>query len=148
MFWARACDQLAIKGAHMTKAGERNLLFTKEHEWVKVNERGALMGITDYAQSSLGDVVYVELPKVGSVISKGKAIGVVESVKAVSDIYAPMSGTVKAVNREVIDHPEKINSDPFGEGWLITIELTNVDETKELLDDKAYQQLLTEEAKQ
>jgi glycine cleavage system H protein len=120
-------------------------LFTKEHEWVKLAQNKALVGITHYAQSSLGDVVYVELPSVGQKIEQGKAIGVVESVKAVSDIYAPISGIVKKVNQEVLNQPEKINLDPYNEGWLLEIEVE--DQPQALLEAKDYEELLLEVAK-
>lgn len=122
-------------------------LFTKEHEWVKIEKSKALMGITHYAQSSLGDVVYVELPRPGTRIEKGKAIGVVESVKAVSDIYAPVSGTVKEVNQQVIDQPENINNDPYDRGWLLSVEMSDEDRPSSLLDAKDYGELLAGEAK-
>jgi glycine cleavage system H protein len=118
--------------------------FTKEHEWVKIDGTKALVGISHYAQSSLGDVVYVELPKIGQKIEQGKAIGVVESVKAVSDIYAPITGIVKNINPEVIAHPEKINIDPY-ENWLLEIEIET--DLEPLLDAKAYGELLEKEAK-
>lgn len=113
-------------------------LYTKEHEWVKVQGDTATVGITDYAQSSLGDIVYVELPKPGTLLTQFKPIGVVESVKAVSDIYAPLSGTVTEVNGAVEDDPAKVNGDPFGEGWLIKLKLSDPAETKALLDAAAY----------
>ena len=113
-------------------------LYTKEHEWVKVQGDTATVGITDYAQSSLGDIVYVELPKPGTALLQFKPIGVVESVKAVSDIYAPLSGTVTEINGAVEDDPAKVNGDPFGEGWLIKLKLSDPAETKALLDAAAY----------
>jgi glycine cleavage system H protein len=117
-------------------------LYTKEHEWVKVDGSNALIGITDYAQSSLGDIVYVELPKPGAKLQQGKPIGVVESVKAVSDIYAPVSGTVVEVNGGVEDDPAKVNGDPFGDGWLVKIALSNPEESKSLLAGSDYDKLL------
>lgn len=131
----------------MAKKTPDDRLFSEEHEWVKIENSQALMGISDHAQSSLGDVVYVELPDVGKVVKKGAAIGVVESVKAVSDIYAPISGIVKAVNREVIEHPERINLDAYGEGWLLLIEVSDQNEQKLLLSPDAYQKLLERETK-
>lgn len=121
-------------------------LFTKEHEWVKLDQKSALVGITHYAQSSLGDVVYIELPKVGTYIEEGKPIGVVESVKAVSDIYAPVSGVVKMVNQQVLDQPERINLDPYQEGWLLVVEISE-ELPNALLDAKDYGELLDKEAK-
>lgn len=131
----------------MTKETPTDRMFSEEHEWVKIGGREALMGISDHAQSALGDVVYIELPQVGSLIQRGKAIGVVESVKAVSDIFAPMSGKVLAVNQLVIEKPEIVNLDPYGEGWLLKIEPTNQDEAKDLLAATDYQNLLEREAK-
>jgi glycine cleavage system H protein len=129
------------------KAIPDDRLYSPEHEWLKIQENGAAMGITDYAQCSLGDVVYVELPKIGEHIEQGKAIGVVESVKAVSDIFAPISGTVTAQNSNVIEKPELINNDPYGEGWLLTIEVANFEEQKNLINKEAYEKLLQKEAK-
>ncbi len=122
-------------------------LFTEEHEWIKINNDEALIGISHHAQSALGDVVYVELPEVGKSLKKGTAIGVVESVKAVSDIYAPLSGVVVAVNQNVIDHPEGINQDPYGEGWLLQIKLNNLEEKSHLLDAERYGEILCKENK-
>lgn len=131
----------------MTQKAPQDCLFSEEHEWIKPTGKDALMGISDHAQSSLGDVVYVELPDIGSHIKKGSTIGVVESVKAVSDIYAPISGIVVAVNQDVINHPEKINQDPYGEGWLLTIEITEPPEQKSLLSLNAYEKMLELEKK-
>jgi glycine cleavage system H protein len=120
-------------------------LYTKEHEWVKIDGPIATIGISDHAQSALGDIVYVELPKPGVSLAQGKPIGVVESVKAVSDIYAPMSGTVTEVNGAIEDDPAKVNADPYGAGWLVKVKLTQAGETKSLLDAAAYEQLLKSE---
>src|SRR5690606_8070928 len=122
-------------------------LFSEEHEWVKIHGNEAIFGISDYAQCSLGDVVYVELPECGKEITQGKPIGVVESVKAVSDIYAPLSGIVIAVNQNVLDHPEQINRDPYGEGWMIKIKVENPLESQKLLNSKDYGEFLAQEAK-
>lgn len=121
-------------------------LFTKEHEWIKIEGDHAIIGISDHAQHSLGDVVYIELPELGSTIEIGKAIGVVESVKAVSDIYAPITGVITAFNSEVIERPEIINQDPYEKGWLIKISITK-DNRENLLNASDYEQLLTREAK-
>lgn len=129
----------------MAKSTPKDRLFSEEHEWVKMDKE-TFMGISDHAQAALGDVVYVELPRVGSEISKGSAIGVVESVKAVSDIYAPLSGKVVAVNQKVIEHPEVINQDPYGEGWLLKIEPSDEHESKSLLSPDDYENLLAKEA--
>jgi glycine cleavage system H protein len=120
-------------------------MYTKEHEWVKIDGAIATIGISNHAQSALGDIVYVELPKPGAVLAKGKPIGVVESVKAVSDIYAPLSGTVTEVNGSVEDDPAKVNADPYGAGWLAKISVANADEAKSLLDAAAYDELLKSE---
>lgn len=131
----------------MSKTTPPDRLFSEEHEWVKLDSHETMIGISDHAQAALGDVVYVELPEVGSAIKKGKAIGVVESVKAVSDIYAPLSGTVIAVNQLVIEHPEKINADPYGDGWLLKITPSDQSEASVLLSPSAYQTLLDKEAR-
>jgi len=120
-------------------------LYTKEHEWVKIDGANATIGISDHAQSALGDIVYVELPKPGATLAQGKPIGVIESVKAVSDIYAPISGTVTEVNGAVEDDPAKVNADPYGTGWLAKITITNADEAKSLLDAASYEQFLKSE---
>lgn len=131
----------------MAKDIPSDRLFSTEHEWVKIEGTVATLGITDYAQCALGDVVYVELPPVGSAITKGKAIGVVESVKAVSDIYAPVSGVVKAINKHIIESPEHINLDPYGAGWMLEVELTHSTEQRALLDKESYLALLEQETK-
>jgi glycine cleavage system H protein len=105
----------------------------------------ATFGISDHAQSALGDIVYVELPKPGAALAQGKPIGVVESVKAVSDIYAPISGTVTEVNGAIEDDPAKVNADPYGAGWLVKVKIANPDEAKTLLDAAAYEELLKAE---
>ncbi len=116
--------------------------YTKEHEWVKIDGSTATVGITDYAQSSLGDIVYVELPKPGTKLERTKAMGVVESVKAVSDIYAPVSGTVREVNAAVEDDPAKVNADPLGAGWLVKLDLDGAADADGLLDAGAYEELV------
>ncbi len=132
----------------MTASIPDDRLFSAEHEWLKLEVDSALMGISDHAQHALGDVVYVELPAVGREISRGLAIGVVESVKAVSDIYAPVSGVITAINHEVLEHPDLINKDPYGQGWLLKIALKNSSESlKYLLSAYDYRDLLTKEAK-
>jgi glycine cleavage system H protein len=117
-----------------------DLKYTAEHEWVRgrAGSSTVRVGITDYAQEALGDVVYVSLPDVGAEAAKGAAVGEVESTKSVSDIYAPLSGTVSARNEKLDEHPELINSDPYGEGWIIEIDLADQTETDELLDAAAY----------
>jgi len=116
--------------------------YTKEHEWVKIDGQNAVVGITDYAQSSLGDIVYVEMPKPGASIERSKPIGVVESVKAVSDIYAPVSGTVTEVNAAVEEDQTKVNSDPFGEGWLVKLTVADGADRTDLMDAAAYDELV------
>ncbi len=121
--------------------------YTKEHEWIKAEGKNATIGITDYAQQSLGDIVFVELPKVGAEIAAGKAFGTVESVKAVSDLYAPASGTVNEVNAELATAPEKINKDAHG-AWMLKITLKNPDELASLLSAKDYEKFVSEEGGQ
>jgi len=116
--------------------------YTKEHEWVKIDGKNAVVGITDYAQSSLGDIVYVEMPEPGASIERSKPIGVVESVKAVSDIYAPVSGTVSEVNAAVEEDQTKVNSDPFGEGWLVKLTIADGADRTDLMDAAAYDELV------
>jgi glycine cleavage system H protein len=122
-----------------------NFRYTKQHEWVDVKGDIATIGITDYAQQELGDVVFVELPKVGSQITVGKSFGNVESVKAVSEIYAPVSGAVTETNEELHNTPEKINSDPHGSAWLVKVKLSNAAEVSGLMDAAAYQAFIASE---
>ena len=122
------------------------LKYTEEHEWVMVEEELAVIGISDFAQDALGDVVFVELPEVGTVLEAGKAFGVVESVKAVSDIYAPVSGTVEEINDDLVDTPEIINTSPYEDGWMIKIRMNDPSEADELMDAEAYQALIAEES--
>jgi glycine cleavage system H protein len=131
----------------MTSSLPIDFFYTSEHEWAKEEEQVILIGITDHAQHALGDVVFVELPEEGTAIEKGRPIGVVESVKAVSDLYAPISGIVRAVNRKVIDSPELLNKDPYGQGWMLKIEPTDKSQLANLLDHRAYGVLLNKEAK-
>ena len=119
--------------------------YTKEHEWIKADGKNATIGITNYAQESLGDIVFVELPKVGSEIVAGKTFGSVESVKAVSDLYAPASGAVAEINTELATAPEKINKDAHS-AWLIKITLKNPSELNSLLSAQAYEKFVSEEA--
>lgn len=119
-----------------------DLLYTKEHEWVKLDGATAIVGITDYAQSSLGDIVYVEMPKPGAAVEQFNQMGVIESVKAVSDIFAPLSGTIAEVNGDVENDPAKVNSEPYVGGWLVKITLADAAQTKNLLDAAAYQKVV------
>jgi glycine cleavage system H protein len=121
-----------------------NYRYTKEHEWIEVDGTSAAVGITDYAQSSLGDIVFVDLPKVGDAVEAGKIFGSVESVKAVSDLYAPASGTVTAVNEELASAPEKINSDA-NKTWMLKLDLTNAAEADGLLSAADYEKFISEE---
>jgi glycine cleavage system H protein len=116
-----------------------DLHYSKDHEWVRVEGDIGVVGITDHAQDALGDVVYVELPKVGEEFSAHEAFGSVESVKAVSDIFTPVSGEVAAVNDTLNDEPEKVNSDPYGEGWMIKIKLKTAGEVDSLLTAAEYE---------
>ena len=121
------------------------LFFTKEHEWLRLEGTEAVIGITDFAQESLGDVVFVDLPAAGSDVTAGKPFGVVESNKSVSDLYAPVSGRVVAVNTELAGAPEAVNRDPYGAGWMIRVGLTSADDVKGLLDAKQYEALVESE---
>ena len=117
--------------------------YTKEHEWVNLEGNRAKIGITEHAQSELGDIVFVELPAVGTTVKKGENLATVESVKAVSDIYAPMSGSVVEVNSQLESSPETINQDPHGMGWLIVLEVNDPSEADTLLDAASYERHLT-----
>lgn len=119
--------------------------YAKSHEWIKVEGNKALVGITSFAQEHLGDVVFVELPAVGRKLAKGEAFGVVESVKSVSDIYAPAGGTVTRVNDRLNGEPALINADAMGDGWIMEIELTDPSDINDLLDAAAYEKHLEEE---
>ena len=123
-----------------------DLLFTTEHEWLRREDDGSVtVGITDHAQAALGDLVYVELPEVGQDVDSGGDMAVVESVKAASDVYAPIDGSVVAVNEELADDPEKINAEPYGDGWIVRLQpAADIDES-ELMTPDAYQALLDEE---
>jgi glycine cleavage system H protein len=118
------------------------LRYSQEHEWVAVDGDIATIGITDYAQEQLGDVVYVELPAAGKVLNKDDTFGVVESVKAVSDIYAPVSGTVTETNADLPNAPELVNADPYGKAWMIRVRLSNPQEVNEMMDAAAYQKFV------
>jgi glycine cleavage system H protein len=123
-----------------------DLLYTSEHEWLRRENDGSVtMGVTDHAQSALGDLVYVELPEVGQDVDSGGDMAVVESVKAASDVYAPIDGSIVAVNEELADDPEKINADPYGDGWIVRIQPNDsIDESAFMAPD-AYQELLDQE---
>jgi len=121
-----------------------DLKYTRDHEWARVKGNRVTVGITDFAQDQLGDVVYVELPDVGDVVKKGEAFGVVESTKAVSDLFAPVSGKVVEVNDPLGDAPETINEDPYEEGWMIVVEVAGTGDLDDLLDPAAYQKFVEE----
>jgi glycine cleavage system H protein len=118
------------------------LRYTREHEWAKVEGKRARVGITHYAQDQLGDVVFIELPKVGAKVAQMQTFGVVESVKAVSDLFAPLSGVVVEVNQELTQQPERVNRDPYGAGWLIVVELANPAEAEKLMSAQQYEEFL------
>jgi len=122
------------------------LRYTRTHEWVRVEGDVAVVGVTDFAQSELGDITYLELPEPGTVVKQGESMGVIESVKAASDIYAPVSGEVVEVNRSVVDSPELVNKSPYDEAWLAKIRLSAAEELERLMDSAAYRQFLTETA--
>ena len=116
-----------------------DLRYTPEHEWVRIDGEVATIGVTDYAQGELGDIVFVELPAVNSTTTQMQPFGTIEAVKTVSELFAPLSGTISEVNGKLSDHAELINQDPYGEGWLIKIKLSNKDEAKKLLAAEEYQ---------
>ncbi len=115
-----------------------DLKYTKEHEWIKIENDEGVIGITDYAQDQLGDIVYVELPEAGETFNAMESFGSIDSVKTSSELYIPVSGEVIEVNEDVIDRPELVNEDPYGKGWLIKIRITNPEDLKNLLDASAY----------
>ena len=122
-----------------------NLRYTKEHEWARQEGNRVVVGITDYAQKELGDVVFVELPEVGTTIAAMDMFGVVESVKAVSDLYAPVSGTVVEANIVLEDQPELVNASPYGQGWMVVIEAMHLEELQQLLTATEYQAYVAQE---
>jgi glycine cleavage system H protein len=115
-----------------------NLKYTKDHEWIKVEGNEAVVGVTDFAQSQLGDVVFVEIETEGETLDKEEVFGTIEAVKTVSDMFMPVSGKVIAVNEKLADAPEVVNKDPYGDGWMVRIEMTNPDEVNELLSAEQY----------
>lgn len=122
----------------------KELKYSNDHEWVKIEGNKATIGVTDFAQSQLGDVVFVELPEVGAEVAAGSGFSVIESVKAVSDIYAPLSGTVIEINEVLADAPETVNQDAYGAGWIVILEISDESQLGELLDSDAYEKLLAE----
>lgn len=122
-----------------------DLKYSKEHEWLLVEGKVVTVGITAFAEAQLGDVVFVELPAVGDKVTKDEAMGVVESVKAVSDVYAPVSGTVVEVNDDLSENTELVNQDPYGDGWMVKIEMTDPTDLEELLTAEEYQAFVSEQ---
>ena len=119
-----------------------DLKYTEEHEWVAVDGDIATIGITDYAQGELGDLVFVELPEVGTDVEQSSAFGTVEAVKAVSDLFAPISGSVTEINETLADDPEVVNKDPYGDGWMIKVKISDSSQLDDLLDAEAYKELI------
>lgn len=117
----------------------KELKYSKEHEWVRVEGNKAYIGITDFAQSELGDIVFVELPEAGDELSQNSTFGTVESVKTVSDLYAPVSGTILEINESLADSPEKVNESPYGDGWMLVVELKDASELDNLLTAEQYE---------
>jgi len=126
----------------MTNEVKDDLKYTKTHEWLKVKENKAVVGITDHAQSELTDIVYVELPSIGKEVKKGDELCVVESVKSVSEIYAPVSGKIVNVNKKLEDTPETINKSPYDDGWLVELEIKDKSEVNSLMDAKSYKKTI------
>ncbi|HET6748544.1 MAG TPA: glycine cleavage system protein GcvH [Actinomycetes bacterium] len=120
------------------------LKYTREHEWARADGDRVTVGITDYAQEALGDIVYVDVPRVGATVTGGEPFGEVESTKSVSDLYSPVSGTIVERNDELDKSPELINSDPYGQGWLVVVEATDTGELDELMDADAYAEMVAE----
>jgi glycine cleavage system H protein len=121
-----------------------DLKYTREHEWARLEDNRATVGITDYAQESLGDIVYIDIPSVGTAVAAGERFGEVESTKSVSDLYSPVSGTIVDRNADLDKNPEIINSDPYGRGWLVVVEVTESGQFGGLLDAEAYTKLVAE----
>jgi len=120
-----------------------DLLYTSDHEWVSVVGNVATIGITDFAQGELGDIVFVEFPELNSTVEKGQSAGSIEAVKTVADLYMPISGTVIAVNENLDDNPEAVNDTPYGDGWMVKVEIANQDEISDLLTATAYDDLIS-----
>jgi glycine cleavage system H protein len=121
-----------------------NLKYTKDHEWIRIESGVGVIGITDYAQGELGDVVFVELPSAGKKLERGQSFGTVEAVKAVSDLYSPVSGEVKEINKAIQDSPEIVNKEPYEGGWMLKVAIDNPKEIEGLLDAAAYKKLVGE----
>lgn len=121
------------------------LKFTKSHEWVKIDNQEAVIGVTDYAQKQLGDIVFIELPNLGDTLNKDSQFGIVESIKAASELYAPLSGEVTEINEEVVANPQWLNEDPLGRGWLVKIKIENTAQVESLLDESSYYEFIEKE---
>ena len=121
---------------------KENLSYTNDHEWIKIEGNIALVGITDFAQSELGDIVFIEVETIGEILKKNEVFGTVEAVKTVSDLFIPVSGKVLEFNNALEDNPELVNDSPYGDGWIVKIEITNTDEISDLLDSEAYKSLI------
>jgi glycine cleavage system H protein len=122
----------------------KDLKYTKDHEWARISGKTVVVGVTSHAQEALGDVVYVELPKVGATLQAGAAFGVIESTKAVSELFAPVSGRVVKVNDALSDNPSTVNTDPYQAGWIVEVELSDTKQLDGLMDAGAYEKLLSE----
>jgi glycine cleavage system H protein len=140
----RRGEDEGIKGGSAMKFPE-DLFYTESHEWVRDQGSQVTIGLTDYAQSQLKDIVYVDMPEAGSEFKKGESIGVVESVKTVADVYSPVTGKVMEANFTLKDHPQFVNEDPYGKGWLVKMEIRDREELKGLLSSEAYQSSLPKE---
>ena len=119
-----------------------NLKYTSEHEWIRIEGDKAYVGITDYAQEQLGDIVFVDVPTVGETLSKGETFGTIEVVKTISDLFSPVSAEILELNEDLEENPELVNSDPYGKGWIIKIRLTDLSEVADLLDAEAYKKVI------
>ena len=128
----------------MSEMYPEDLKYTEEHEWARIEGDRAVVGITHYAQDALGDIVYVDIPQVGTTVTAGEAFGEVESTKSVSDIYSPVSGTIAGRNEQLDKSPEIINSDPYGQGWLVALTMTDAAEADRLMDAGAYRDMVAE----
>jgi glycine cleavage system H protein len=126
---------------------EQQYKYTKDHEWISVEGGTGTVGITDYAQDQLGDIVYVELPSIGQEVQQGKEMGSIESVKAVADLYSPISGEVSEVNEALQETPENLNKDPYGEGWIVKLKIAKADEISSLMDYESYTKFVEEESR-
>jgi glycine cleavage system H protein len=123
-----------------------NIKYSKSHEWAKIDGNSALIGITDHAQHALGDIVFIELPSVGSKVKQGSQFGTIESTKAASELFSPVSGTVSQINKELINNPQWVNQEPFDKGWMIKVTVENSKELDSLMDEAAYKEFAAKEA--